>query len=94
MGLDSEELSNKILEIDNKIILLIKENSKLWFNKSVSIESILEYFIPTKMYTNNLTTFINEIPTYEDEVDINIYDKNDNLIRQLKIYQQLKIQQI
>ena len=33
------------------------------------------------MYTNNLTTFfINEIPTYEDEVDINIYDKNDNLI--------------
>lgn len=81
LSLDSEELSNKILEIDNKIILLIKENFKIWFNKSVSIESILEYFIPTKMYTNNLTTFfINEIPTYENEIDINIYDNNDNLI--------------
>ena len=44
------------------------------------------------MYTNNLTFFINEIPTYEDEVDINIYDKYDNLID--NYYQQLKIQQI
>ena len=33
------------------------------------------------MYTNNLTTFfINEIPTYKNEIDINIYDNNNNLI--------------
>ena len=38
LSLDSEELSNKILEIDNKIIMLIKENFKIWF-KSVSIEN-------------------------------------------------------
>ena len=37
------------------------------------------------MYTNNLTTFfINEIPTYENEIDINIYDNNNNLIENEK----------
>ena len=79
--LDSEELSEKLLEIDNRVIMIIKESFKKWFKKNVSIESILEYFIPTKMYTNDLIGFfICEIPTYENEIDINIYDKNDLLL--------------
>lgn len=85
ISLDNLELSEKILEIDNKIILLIQENFKKWFNKSVSIESILEYFIPTKMYNKDLESFIIlEIPLYENKIDINIYDNNNNIIENIE----------
>ena len=82
ISLENIILSEKILEIDNKIIILIKENFKKWFHKSVSIESILEYFIPTKMYNKDLKSFfILEVPLFENEIDINIYDFNNNLIK-------------
>ena len=88
LQLDCESLSEKLLEIDNKIIMIIKDNFKKWFKKNVSIESILEYFIPTKMYTNDLTGFfISEIPTYENEIDINIYDENNTLLDNQQIPQ-------
>ena len=84
VSLDNLELSEKILEIDNKIILLITENFKKWFGKSVSIESILEYFIPTKMYDKDYKSFvILEIPLFENQIDINIYNNKNEIIENI-----------
>ena len=81
LSLDCEQLNKLVLNIDNIVVNQIFKNFNKWFHKKVSIKNVLDYFVQTKMHNHNLESFIVlNIPTYEKNIDINIYDKNNNII--------------
>ena len=82
ISLRNKEFSDLILEIDKRIISIIQLQFMKWFQKRITFESILETFLPTKLYTTDIESFmILTVPTLEnDKINIDIYDKNGNLI--------------
>ena len=86
INLNSDKFNEKILKIDNIIVEKIKTNFKKWFNKSVSIENILEYFVPSKIFNHNYEPFlVLNVPLFKNEININIYDKEKKLLDNNKI---------
>lgn len=77
----NNSLNKIILDIDNRLVNIIYNNFKKWFNKSVKIQNILDYFVQTKMHNQHLEPYIVlNVPKYENEIDINIYDSNNQIL--------------
>lgn len=74
--------------IDNILIKNVSELFEIWFHKKISYKNLIEYYVPiilTKNETDNEyeNFFINQVPINDNnELDINIYDENNNLIEQ------------
>lgn len=83
-----ENLTDFFLQLDNYLVNCVSDNFSTWFKKYISIETLLEFYIPISRdlenknnYEKNKTYFpIVEVPydSQENDVDILILNK-DNL---------------
>ena len=86
INLQNEILSDLILEIDNTLISKIQNNFKKWFNKKINFESILENFIPTKLYTTEIQSYmVLSVPYENNKLNIDIYNNNQELLENPEI---------
>jgi len=80
------EITNKnvldlFVKIDNYILRLLVKKFDKWFNKSAGTETLLEYFIPTINQEDKIDSLVLEVPVNKkNNIDINIYNENNNLI--------------
>ena len=82
LNITDEKLIEFFISVDNLVLNYLEKNFKKWFNKQMDGVSILEYFIPTiNCDSDNNNNIIFEIPfNKEGNIDINIYNKNNELI--------------
>ena len=81
INLKNEMLSDLILEIDNTIISKIQTNFKKWFKKTINFESILEHFIPSKLYTTDIESYM--VLLIDD--DLTIFNENQEILEDYEI---------
>ncbi len=74
---NNEEFTQFISNIDTQVLQFIKDNFNNWFNTDFNKETIDEYLIPS---LNDNNEIILEIPTYNNKIDISIYNKGKELV--------------
>jgi len=81
---DNKALYNFLIKFDNFLINYLHKNFENWFSKSLSLKTIEKLYYSALITPNDNEVFTpylqNEVPYYNNKIDIIIYNKNNKKV--------------